>query len=157
MYNKKIDLNEVKAFIDTCGPDTKIYLGCDSERLRVGGVWYADYIIAIVVHIDGKHGGKVFGQITRERDFDQNKSKPRMRLMTECYKVAELYLELQPIIDMDIEVHLDINSNMMYNSSIVVKEAIGYIQGMCNVIPMVKPQAWAASYVADRYKSYMRA
>jgi hypothetical protein len=28
---------------------------------------------------------------------------------------------------------------------------------MCNVIPMVKPKAFAASYAADRYKSFMKA
>jgi predicted RNase H-related nuclease YkuK (DUF458 family) len=154
MYNKKIDLDEVKAFIESCGPDTKIYLGCDSEKVKMNGVWYADYIIAIVVHIDAKHGCKIFGQIERERDFDQQKNKPRMRLMTEVYKVADMYLNLSAIIANDIEVHLDINPDMMHNSSIVVNEAIGYIKGMCNVVPLVKPNAFAASYAADRLKSF---
>jgi predicted RNase H-related nuclease YkuK (DUF458 family) len=154
MFNKKIDLDEVKAFIESCGPDTKIYLGCDSEKVKMNGQWYADYIIAIVVHIDGKHGCKIFGQIERERDYDQQKNKPRMRLMTEVYKVAEMYLALSAIIANDIEVHLDINPDMMHNSSIVVNEAIGYIKGMCNVVPLVKPNAFAASYAADRLKSF---
>ncbi len=154
MFNKKIDLDEVKAFIESCGPDTKIYLGCDSEKVKMNGQWYADYIIAIVVHIDGKHGCKIFGQIERERDYDQQRNKPRMRLMTEVYKVAEMYLALSAIIANDIEVHLDINPDMMHNSSIVVNEAIGYIKGMCNVVPLVKPNAFAASYAADRLKSF---
>lgn len=153
MYNEKIDLNEVKTYIESCGPETKIYLGCDSEKVKVNGVWFADYIIAIVVHIDGKHGCKIFGQVTRERDYDPKKDKPRMRLMNEVYKVAEMYLELSAIIDNHIEVHLDINPNLMHNSSIVVNEAIGYIKGMCNVVPLVKPNAFAASYAADRLKS----
>lgn len=153
MYNKKIDLEEVRAFVESCGPDTKIYLGCDSEKVKLNGIWYADYITAIVVHIDSKHGCKIFGQIERERDFDQQKNKPRMRLMTEVYKVADMYLQLSAIIANDIEVHLDINPDMMHNSSIVVNEAIGYIKGMCNVVPLVKPNAFAASYAADRLKS----
>lgn len=153
MYNKKINLNEVKDFIDKCGPNTKIYLGCDSEKIRIGDIWFADYILAIVIHLDSKHGCKIFGQITRERDYDQAKNKPRMRLMNEVYKVAEMYLQLAAMIDNDIEVHLDINPNEEYNSSIVVNEAIGYIKGMCNVIPLVKPKAFAASYAADRLKS----
>jgi hypothetical protein len=53
----------------------------------------------------------------------------------------------------DIEVHLDINPNELHNSSIVVNEAMGYIKGMCGVIPLVKPRAFAASYAADRFKS----
>ena len=153
MYDKELDLEKIKKFVDSCGPDTKIYLGCDSERLRVKEVWYADYIIAVVVHIDGKHGCKIFGQVVRERDYEHQTKKPRLRLMNEVYKVADTYLKLAEIIDKDIEVHLDINPNERYNSSVVINEAIGYIKGMCNVIPLVKPQAFAASYAADRLKS----
>jgi predicted RNase H-related nuclease YkuK (DUF458 family) len=153
MYNKPIDVLKVKEFIDSCGPETKIYLGCDSERIRVNDVWYADYIIAAVVHINGNNGCKIFGEVIRERVYDQIRNKPRMRLMNEVYKVAEMYLKLAEVIENDIEVHLDINPNQMYNSSIVINEAIGYIKGMCNVVPMIKPKAFAASYAADRYKS----
>ena len=152
--HKRINLEQVKQFIDAQSSDTKIYIGCDSERVKHNGIWFADYILAIVVHIDGKHGCKVFGEVIRERDYDQKRNKPRMRLMTEVYKASELYLRLAPIIDdREIEVHLDINPNELYGSSCVINEAIGYIKGTCNVVPMVKPQAWCASYVADRYKS----
>jgi hypothetical protein len=37
----------------------------------------------------------------------------------------------------------------------VLSQAIGYIKGTCNVIPLVKPQAFAASYCADRLKEIM--
>ena len=150
---KKLNLEEVKAFIDAQSPETKIYLGVDSERFNLAGTWYADYITAIVVHIDGCHGCKIFGAVQRERDFEQKKNRPRMRLMTEVYKVADLYLKLYEAIPHDIEVHLDINPNEMYGSSCVLNEAIGYIKGMCNVVPLVKPKAWCASYAADRFKS----
>jgi len=150
---KKLDLNKVKQFIEAQSSETKIYLGCDSERLRVDGVWHADYVLAVVVHINGNNGCKIFGEVHRERVYDQRESKPAMRLMTEVYKVAEMYLKLSEIISNDIEVHLDINPNLMYNSSVVVNEAIGYIKGMCNVTPLVKPNAFAASYAADRLKS----
>ena len=150
---RKINLEEVRAFIANQTPETKVYLGCDSERFRIGNVWYADYITAVVVHINGNNGCKIFGEIIREKDYEKARNKPRLRLMNEVYKVADMYLELAAIIENDIEVHLDINPNMMYNSSVVVNEAIGYIKGMCNVIPLVKPNAFAASYAADRFKS----
>lgn len=151
---KQIDLDRVKRFVDNQPEGTKIYLGCDSERMKVDGVWYADYIVAIVVHIGGNKGCKVFGEVTRERDYDQKKRQPRMRLMTEVYKVSEMYLKLVEYIDdKEIEVHLDINPNELHGSSCVINEAIGYIRGTCNVIPLCKPSAWAASYVADRYKT----
>ena len=78
---KKLNLNEVKAFIEAQSPETKVYLGADSERINLKGVWYADYTLAIVVHIDGNHGCKIFGEVSRERDYDQRMSKPSMRLM----------------------------------------------------------------------------
>ena len=149
----KLNLEEVKEFIEKQTPETKIYLGCDSERLRIDGVWYADYILAIVVHIDGKHGCKLFGEVIREKDFDKKVSRPRYRLMNEAYKLSELYLKLFDVLeDRTVEVHLDINPDEMFGSSCVIQEAIGYIRGTCNVIPMVKPKAFAASYAADRLK-----
>ena len=151
---RKIDLQEVKQFIQAQSPETKIYLGCDSERFKIDKVWYADYITAIVVHIDGKHGCKIFGGIERERDYDQKQNRPRYRLMNEVYKVSQLYLDLADVLeDRLVEVHLDINPNELHGSSCVINEAIGYIRGTCNVIPLVKPQAFAASYAADRFKS----
>ena len=141
---RKIDINEVKEFIEAQSPDTKIYIGGDSERFIIGNEWYADYTLAIVVHINGNNGCKIFGEVQTERDWDQRKDKPRMRLMNEVYKIAELYLKLKDV--------LDINPDEMHGSSCVINEAVGYIRGMCNVIPLVKPQAFAASFAADRLK-----
>jgi predicted RNase H-related nuclease YkuK (DUF458 family) len=153
---RRIDIDEVKAFIEAQSPTTKIYIGGDSERLIIGNEWYADYTLAVVVHINGNSGCKIFGESVRERDYDQKKSRPRMRLMNEVYKIAELYLKLQDVLeDREVEVHLDINPNEMYGSSCVINEAVGYIKGMCNVVPFVKPNAFAASYCADRMKDIL--
>lgn len=150
---RKLNLDEVRNFIEAQTPETKIYIGCDSERIKIDKVWYADYITAIVVHINGNNGCKLFGGVIRERDYDQKQNKPRYRLMNEVYKVSELYLKLADVlVDRNVEVHLDINPNEMHGSSCVVNEAIGYIRGTCNVIPLVKPDAFAASYAADRFK-----
>jgi predicted RNase H-related nuclease YkuK (DUF458 family) len=153
-----INIDEVRDFINLQTPETKIYIGGDSERFKLGDNWYADYTMAIVVHINGNNGCKIFGETVREIDYETKRNKPRMRLMTEVYKIAELYLKLHDILeDREVEVHLDINPNEMHGSSCVVNEAIGYIRGMCNVVPMVKPRAFAASYAADRFKSFQKA
>lgn len=147
------NLDQVKAFIRSCSPETKIYLGADSERINVAGVWYADYTLAVVVHIDGNHGCKIFGDVQRERDFDQKVSKPSLRLMQEVYKVSDLFHQLSDVLqDRYVEVHLDINPNKLYGSNCVVNQALGYIKGTCNVTAQVKPYAFAASYAADRLK-----
>jgi len=153
---KKINLDEVKAFIDVQSPESRIYIGADSERFRINGVWHADYTVVIVVHVDGKHGCRVFGEVTRERDYDQRKDKPAMRLMNEVYKASEMFQKLSDVLqDRHVEVHLDINPNEIHGSSCVVQQAIGYIRGTCNVVPLVKPNAFAASYAADRLKHVM--
>ena len=150
---KKFDVNEVKSFLAKQGPNTKVYLGADSERIRINGVWYADYALAVVVHINGQHGCKIFVYVQRELDYDHKKSKPAMRLMTEVYKVSELFQEMQDVLeDFHVEVHLDLNKDDVHGSSCVVQQAIGYIKGTCNMTPMVKPDAPAASFCADRLK-----
>jgi len=158
MQRQNMNIEEVAKFINAQAPDTKIYIGADSERFLINNVWHADYTLAVVVHYGGNRGCKIFGEVVRERDFDQQKDKPRMRLMNEVMKIADLYLRLAEVLENRIvEVHLDISSNPNNGSSCVINEATGYIRGMCNVIPMVKPNAWAASYAADRLKQVLAA
>lgn len=153
IVKKELNIEEVKAFINEQSAETKIYIGGDSERLHVNGVWFADYINVVVVHKNGNNGCKVFGEVVRERDFDQYRDKPRMRLMNEVYKTAGMYLKLADVLEeRNVEIHIDINPDQKYGSSCVINEAVGYIRGMCNIVPLVKPNAWAASYCADRYK-----
>lgn len=149
---KRLDLNEVREHIKSTSKLTKIYIGADSERHRRGGIWFADYAAVVVVHIDGNRGAKVFGEITTERDYDQRRDKPRMRLMKEVMKAAQLYLDLEDAIDgRECEVHIDINPDHKHDSSCVISEAVGYIKGLTGVTPRVKPSAWAASIAADRF------
>jgi uncharacterized protein len=156
MVRKEMDIEAVKEFIRSQSPETKVYLGGDSERFKLDGVWYADYTNVVVVHKNGKNGCRVFGQVTRERDYDQRKDRPKIRLMNEVMKTANLYIELAEVLeDREVEIHLDINPNEKFGSSCAVNEAVGYIRGMCNIIPLVKPNAWAASYTADRLKDIM--
>ena len=107
-----------------------------------------------VIHRNGNNGCRIFGERDREPDYDQRSNRPSLRLMNEVYRVSELFQRLAPVVsDWPIEVHLDINPNEKHGSSCVVQQAIGYIRGTCNLMPCVKPTAWAASYAADRLRS----
>jgi predicted RNase H-related nuclease YkuK (DUF458 family) len=154
---RDFNVEEVKNFIRNSSDSTCVYIGADSERYRnKKNEWCADYTVAIVVHLDGSRGCKVFGKISSERDYDKKHDRPAFRLMNEVYKAAEMYMELADAIgDRHVEVHLDINPDVVHGSSCVVQQAIGYIRGTCNVIPMVKPEAFAASYAADRLKEIL--
>lgn len=154
MSDIRLNEDKLKAFLTGCGPGTKVYLGCDSERVILNNTWYADYTLCIVIHINGRHGCKIFGEVHRERDFDQRADRPSMRLMNEVYKVAELYERIKDLVaPFQPEVHLDISADEMNGSSCVVNQAIGYIIGVCQLTPMIKPRAFAASAAADRFKS----
>jgi len=155
MQNMNID--EVRDFIQNTSEATCIYIGADSERYRGrDNQWYADYTVAVVIHIDGSRGCKVFGQVSTERDFDKRHDRPAYRLMNEVYKASAMYLELfEAIGDRHVEVHLDINPDELHGSSCVIQQATGYIRGMCGFAPKVKPEAFAASYAADRLKEIL--
>jgi predicted RNase H-related nuclease YkuK (DUF458 family) len=149
----EINFVDILAYLEKCDSRTKIYVGCDSERILSQGKFYADYTSVVVVHVNGNNGCKIFSETVRELDYD-NQKKPYTRLMNEVYKVADLYQKtLLAIGDLNIEVHLDINSSDQHFSNNVVSQAIGYIRGVCNVEPMIKPMAWAATCAADRAKS----
>lgn len=161
VYDKEIDIQKVLNFVDKCSDQTRVYIGTDSERHKVEGVWVADYISVVVVHIDGCRGGKIFGCVNREVDYDKNKHKPAMRMMTEVRKSCELYnkvfdaLTVKPEIALNMEIHLDINRMKEHGSSVVIDEALGYVRGVCGIEAKAKPDAWSASYCADRFKEIM--
>jgi predicted RNase H-related nuclease YkuK (DUF458 family) len=152
----KIDKNKLQEYLRKMPEDTKIYFGADSERIRVDGVWYVDYLLVIIVHEGGNKGAKIFGEIQRERDYDKNLSRPKNRMMTEVYKISELYLNLRDAVEeFDVEIHVDIATNPKYGSHVACKEAIGYIRGTCFVEPVLKPKSWAASNCADNLKNFI--
>lgn len=155
MQEKTLDLEQVKDFISQQNVNTKIYIGADSERFITNNIWYAKYTVAIVVHINGNRGCKIFGEISNELDYDQKQSRPTLRLMNEVYKASDMYNRLRALdIRNPMQVHLDINPNEREGSNCVIGQAIGYIRGTCNITPQVKPQAFAATCAADRFATF---
>lgn len=153
MTSKRINEQELIDFMATMGPETKVYFGCDSERFRKDGKWYADYIKVIVVHIDGCHGCKIFAEVDTESDYDNDASKPFQRMMTEATKISELHAKFKDVFfDFEVSIHLDINPKKTAGSSVAMEAARGYVRALTTVEPSFKPFAWAGSYAADRSK-----
>jgi len=151
-----MDLDVVMDFIRNSSKETKIYLGADSERINVRGVWMIDFTLAVVIHRDGSHGCKVFGEVIREPDFTKRADSPQFRLMNEVHKVAELYLKLADVLlYRDVEIHLDLNPDDFHKSNGIVNQAMGYIKGVTGMEPKIKPMSPAASYAADRLKEIL--
>lgn len=150
MFTKE-ELKEIKDFIGSSSLDSKIYIGTDSTRLRKSKVRYAT---VVVIHFDGCRGAKIFGYTDIEKAIKEKANRPFNRMMSETMKSAELYLELADVIGSRYnEVHLDINQDAMHGSSVALSSAVGYIQGVCGVIPVTKPaeSSFAASCVADKW------
>jgi len=146
-------LAEVKSFLANTSPESSVYLGADSMRIKKNRQWFALYSMVLVIHIDSKHGCKIFGYNILEQDFEKNPARPMMRMMNETYKVVELYQQFEyDLIDMaNIEIHLNINPSKDHGSNCAVKAASGYVLGTCGMQPILKPDAFCASYCADRF------
>lgn len=145
-------LQEIREYIISESEESKIYIACDSESYTKNNIKYADYYLVVVVHKNGHNGCKIFGDKITEKDYVVDKKRPTYRLMNEVYKASELYLKLSDVIgSRECEIHLDIASDKRYTSNIVMEQAIGYVKGTCNVIPLVKPNAWCATSVADKF------
>lgn len=142
---------DVRKYLIDMPENSTVYIGCDSVRFKKKGLWYARYTVAFIIHIASKHGGKIFHYTEVERAYDPKASKPRMRLMREVHLAVETYLEFEDeLIDVDVSIHLDINSDKKFNSNLVMKEALGFVRGMTGITADVKPDAFAASHAGDR-------
>lgn len=130
--------------------ESKIYLGCDSIRFMKGGKKFAKYAAVAIVHIDGKHGCKIFSNVSVEPDYDLKKNRPKIRMLTEVRKVCELYTQLAPFIDeFNVEIHLDISEDPKNGSNCAATEAAGYVLGVTGLEPKLKPHSFASSFGAD--------
>lgn len=144
-------IEEMVDLLITVEPETKIYLGCDSVRFKKDGRWFARFATVCVVHINGKHGCRVFSSKSIEPDYDVKKNRPSLRLMNEVRKVCELYVQIAPFIDeFEVEIHCDISTDNKNGSNCVATQAAGYVLGVTGIEPKLKPDAFAASFGADR-------
>lgn len=143
-------LQKILAEYNQAPPNSKVYLGADSVRFERDGQAFAKISVVAVIHLGSKSGCKVIGYNEVERVYDKKLGRPAHRMMLEVYEVSKLYLELADHIP-DMEVHLDISERAEHGSSCVAKQAAGYILGVCQVKPVMKPNAWAASTCADLY------
>ncbi len=138
---ERFDFEKIKNYIRSTSKQTSIYVGCDSRQMTGSTL----FVIVIVVHIDSNKGAKVFFEVKRERKI----TSLRERLMREVdYAVLTALNIIDVVEDRPFEVHLDINPDDKYKSSIVVKEAIGYVKAQ-GLKPVLKPHSIAAYAVAD--------
>lgn len=124
----------------------KVTIGTDSE---IYDKTSADFVTAIVVHRIG-NGGRFFWN----RNELHKLYTMRDRIMQEVIVSIEIaksvlsYLRQFDAPQYDLEVHVDVGTNG--TSSKMIQEIVGMVRAN-NLEAKTKPEAYAASSVADRY------
>lgn len=145
MFSKQ-ELQEMLVYINE-NPDSKIYLGADSQRAKKKRV---KFVTVLVVY--QKDRSRIFKDVIYEKVMDAKLGRPFNRMMREVSLVTELYSLLEDtLIERDFEIHIDVNPEKGAGSNVAYGAAKGVIWGMTGVEPICKPDAWAASCVADKY------
>jgi len=147
---------QIREHLSTISEGADVYIGCDSSRKKSSqGVWEASYTTVVVIAIKDEETGRrsgcrVFATTDKQEDYDQKKSRPMMRMMNEAYRTAEAYQQLEEdLLEHEVELHLDINKSPMHGSNVAHSAAVGYLVGVSGRPVKTKPEAWAATHVAD--------
>ena len=124
-----------------------IIIGTDSE-----GYGTVDFVTAIIVHRVGR-GGRCFVTKTRVENIKELRQKiyqeATLSLTTTQVFVEELKKFLsEEFVYKGLEIHVDIGRNGPTKD--MIKEVVGMIKGSGYMV-RIKPDAYAASTVADRY------
>jgi predicted RNase H-related nuclease YkuK (DUF458 family) len=139
-------IEQAKAAILESSEQSSIYIGCDSIRFHKNEQWYAKYSTVVIVHMDSKHGCKLFHESIDMPDYGNLKQ----RLLMEVQMAVSVATEIIEIVgNRHIEIHLDINPNPKHKSSIAVKEALGWVKGSLGLDAKIKPSSFAATHAAD--------
>jgi uncharacterized protein len=137
------EIAEVIARERAMGNELRVCIGTDSQ---VKGK-ETEFATVIVFIRKGKGG---FMYIRNETTTQKMSIKERM--LVEVAKSIEVAYPLCNIFSMysvDMEVHVDINTNPNFKSNDALKEAMGYILGMGFVFK-AKPDAFASSSCANK-------
>ena len=139
-------IEEAKQAILDSSKESSVYIGCDSIRFKKNKMWYAKYSTVIIVHMDSKHGCRLFHESIDMPDYGNLKQ----RLLNEVQMAVMAATEIVDVLgDRHMEIHLDINPNPKHKSSVAVKEALGWVKGSLGLDAKIKPASFAATHAAD--------
>lgn len=140
----------------------KIFVGCDSSEKKFKGEIRSIYSTVIVMYRYGKGGHYLYSNdingIKRKNKTGSSTSFLFMRLWGEVERVIDVvrFLEENGIDKIsnvkEIEGNFDFNELDKNKSNMITSSALGYASSL-NLKAEVKPNAFAASYVADRHCS----
>lgn len=139
-------IEDAKQAILESSPQSSVYIGCDSIRFRKNNQWHARYSTVVILHMDSKHGCRLFHDTVDMPDFGNLKQ----RLLNEVQMAVMAATEIIEVLgDRHMEIHLDINPDPKHKSSVAVREALGWVKGSLGLDAKIKPASFAATHAAD--------
>lgn len=125
------------------GTNLKVCIGSDSQ---VRGT-IAEFA-TVIVFLRENRGGFMF--ICNEKMEHKMSIKERMLLeVGKSIEIAYHLCDLFDKYDIDMEIHVDINTNPQFKSNVALQEAMGYILSMGFAFK-AKPDAFASSSCANK-------
>lgn len=141
-----IEVEVERALLNESEHRMKVCIGSDSQVK--GNI--TEFATAIVFLREGKGGFVFVNNYVSKKVFSL-----RERMIQEVSDSIQIAYSICPILDeldVELEVHADINTDPNFKSNVAFKEAMGYILGMGYTFK-AKPDAFASSYCADRVVS----
>tara|TARA_A200000113_G_C8641555_1_gene282702 strand:+ start:116 stop:589 length:474 start_codon:yes stop_codon:yes gene_type:complete len=142
--SEEVTLEDILNFLSSAATNSTIHVGCDSHFVKNNCI----YAVVIAVCTPGKGGTWFFA---RKKFKRKNFLNMKLRLLKEvenCLEIADLISS--KTLRNDVQVHLDINPNKLYKSSLVFTSATSWVKSQ-GYECIVKPDAWASSCIADTY------
>lgn len=137
------ELEEIKTYIKNSTEISPVAVGCDANYAGKNTL----FALTVGIHIDGKHGSKIF----RKRVKETRRMGLREKLWREVTMVLELAQIIHPICGKrDFHVDLDLNPDEKEASNVIIKEAKAMVESYGFKV-RVKPYAWHSTYASDHF------
>jgi predicted RNase H-related nuclease YkuK (DUF458 family) len=121
------------------GADWDIFIGTDSQTKGRK----TKFITAFAI-LNKNHEGSIIHRVS----YDNNIRNLRDQLIQETWLSIELAQKVSEMVDQNITIHLDVNSNPKFRSGKFKNEITGFVKGFGYDFEL-KPNSWCASALAD--------
>ena len=122
-----------------------VYIGTDSQVLGLK----TSIVTCICLYKNGIAKNNIF--YIKEKLDTVKYPTLRSRMLLEAYRSLEVALEIDPLIDGQLTVHLDIGSDLKKNKTARFQKELQILFKSQGFECEIKPNSWASSCIADRF------
>lgn len=135
----------IEKYVDRYPDDVfHIAVGTDSQNFDI-----TKMVVAVVVYREGK-GGTFFYDVKKISKIENLRQKIYYETEQSLRLAAEIAKRFaDDNIDQDVEIHCDIGKTESSKTRVLVNEIVGWVTGS-GFTPVIKPNSYAASCVADK-------